>query len=150
VKVRLTCLGIGMGVGFVLSWTQMTDPDVIWRMLLLEEPHVFLIMGSAVASAAIGVRLLRASGMRAITGEPVAWSVEQPQPRHVAGSALFGAGWAVAGTCPGPLAAMIGQGKIAALSVAIGVLGGVVLQRVVRSRRGARRPASESAAAACI
>src|SRR5436309_2751160 len=77
----------GVVFGFTLAWARLTDPRVIRNMLLLKEPHVFLIMGSAVAIAAIGVRVLKLSNARCIvTGEPVDWTVEQPRTRHVAGS----------------------------------------------------------------
>jgi len=105
-------------------------------MLLLKEPHVFLIMGSAVAIAAIGVRVLKLGNARCIvTGEPVDWAVEQPRTRHVTGSILFGIGWTVAGTCPGPVAAMIGEGRLAGVPVAVGLLAGVAVQRMLAPRK---------------
>jgi uncharacterized membrane protein YedE/YeeE len=92
----------GVVFGFTLAWARLTDPRVIRDMLLLKEAHVFLIMGSAVAIAAIGVRLLKATGARSVvTREPISWNVDRPQTRHVAGSMLFAAGWTVAGTSPG-------------------------------------------------
>jgi uncharacterized membrane protein YedE/YeeE len=88
-----------------MSWAKLSDPTVIRSMLLLREVHVFLIMGSAIVVAAVDLRLLRISGSHAfVTGEPIGWSVQRPEPRHVIGSVIFGAGWSVAGTCPGPVA----------------------------------------------
>jgi len=136
VRVRLAGLLGGMGFGFVLSWARLTDPTVIRNMLLLREAHVFLIMGSAIAVAAIGVRLLRIAGVTSwITREPIGWSVQQPERRHVVGSALFGAGWSVLGTCPGPLAAMIGEGKLSGLIVGAGLLAGVAVQPTLKRHR---------------
>jgi len=136
----------GAVFGFTLAWARLTDPRVIRDMLLLKEPHVFLIMGSAVAIAALGVRALKANGARAIvTGERIGWVVERPRPRHVAGSALFAMGWTVAGTCPGPVAAMVGEGRLIGLPVAIGIIAGVLLQRRIvhgtRVERSAPAPA---------
>ena len=125
----------GAVFGFTLAWARLTDPRVIRDMLLLKEPHVFLIMGSAVAIAALGVRALKANGARAIvTGERIDWVVERPRPRHVAGSVLFAIGWTVAGTCPGPVAAMVGEGRLVGLPVAVGLLAGVLLQRALIGR----------------
>ena len=122
----------GAVFGFTLAWARLTDPHVIRDMLLLKEPHVFLIMGSAVAIAALGVRALKATGARAlVTGEPVGWMVERPRPRHVAGSVLFAVGWTVAGTCPGPVAAMVGEGRLVGLPVVVGLLAGVLIQRAI-------------------
>jgi hypothetical protein len=134
-SVKLIGLAAGTAFGFVLSWARLTDPLVVRDMLLLREAHVFLIMASAIAIAAAGCRLLRAVSARSpVTGEPVSWAVADPEPRHVLGSVLFGAGWCVAGTCPGPAAAMIGQGRLGGLAVAAGIAGGVVLQQVLARR----------------
>jgi uncharacterized protein len=134
---RVTALGVGVAAGFVIAWARLSDPTVIRDMLLLREAHVFLIMGSAIVVAAVGVRALRAAGFRAlITGEPIAWTTQRPEPRHVLGAALFGTGWSLAGTCPGPLAAMVGSGNVAALFVAAGLVVGIRLQpHLVRSYR---------------
>lgn len=127
--IKLIGLAIGVGIGFVFAWAGLSDPAVIRDMLLLRDPHVFLLMGSTVVVAAVGARLLRANNFRALaTGEAVAWSIEKPQTRHVFGSALFGAGWSLAATCPGPVAVMIGQGRLSGLFAAAGIVIGVTLQ----------------------
>ena len=137
-KTKLVGLLFGVGFGFLISWAQLTRPEAIRRMLLLREPDLFLLMGSAVLVAAIGVRLLRAAGARAIvTGEPVGWSLERPRARHIAGSILFGAGWNLAATCPGPAAAMIGEGRLGGVAVAAGIFVGVVLQGAFGKRAAA-------------
>ena len=111
-------------------------------MLLLREFDVFLLMGSAIAVAAIGARALKMRGFKALaTGEVISFANEAPQARHVWGSVLFGAGWSLAGTCPGPVAVMIGEGRLGGLVVALGLALGVVLQGAV-AQALARKPAS--------
>ena len=101
-NAKVLGLLFGAGIGFVFAWASLSDPAVIRDMLLLREADVFLLMGSAVVVAALGARLLRYLGVRTLTTrEPMSWSVERPERRHVVGSVLFGAGWAIAGTCPG-------------------------------------------------
>ncbi len=135
-KASLAGLTVGVGAGFVMSWARLSDPAVIRDMLLLRDPHVFLVMGSAVAVAAAGVRVLRTARVRAfVTGEPIGWSVEGPRARHIGGSVLFAAGWSVAGTCPGPVAAMVGEGRLGGLAVVAGLIAGVTLQRSRARRR---------------
>lgn len=135
-NVKLAGLFAGMVFGYVMSWARLTDPAVIHAMLLLREAHVFLIMGSAIVVAAGGVHLLRAVRMKSLTtGEPIRWSVRSPERRHVIGSMIFGAGWSVAGTCPGPVAAMIGEGRLVGLVVGAGLLAGVALQPTLTRKR---------------
>jgi uncharacterized protein len=138
----------GVVFGFTLAWARLTDPRVIRDMLLLNDPHVFLIMGSAVMIAAVGVRVLKATGARClVTGEAVAWSVEPPRTRHVAGSMLFALEWTVAGTCPGPVAAMIGEGRLVGIPVVVGLLAGVTLQRMLARRKDVEAHVPAAAAA---
>ena len=81
------------------------------------------------------------AGARAlITREIIAWTVERPRPRHLVGSVIFAAGWSAAGTCPGPLAAMIGEGRLTGLVIAAGVIVGVVLRGATERRRSVAAP----------
>ena len=148
-SAKLAALGFGTATGLIVAWARLTDPAVIRAMLLMREADVMLLMGSAVVVAAIGVRMLRATRRRALlTGEPIGWSLERPEPRHVTGSALFGAGWCAAGTCPGPAAAMIGEGRFAGLVVVAGICAGVALQAALARRRGAHGVRAELPGAA--
>jgi len=139
-QVRVASAVCGLAFGFLLAWTQMTDPDVIRRMLLLEEAYLFLVMCSAIAVGFVGLRLLRRVGLRAlVTREPVAWTVSRPERRHIQGSVLFGAGWGLSYSCPGPIAAQLGQGMLWSLATIAGVVIGVVLYARLQPPRNSLR-----------
>src|SRR6478609_2186537 len=90
---------------------------------------------------AIGARLLRALHVRSVLdAAPIAWTTQPPQRKHVAGSVLFGIGWSLAGTCPGPVAAQLGRGQFAALFTIGGLLAGIVVHDRIRVRREAPIP----------
>jgi hypothetical protein len=146
VIVKLTGLVGGVWFGFVLAWARLSDPRVIRQMLLLREAHVFLVMGAAIAVAAVGLRILRAVRAHAVvTGEPIRWSHHPPPRRYIVGSLIFGAGWSIAGTCPGPVAAMVGEGRLGGLFVIAGLLVGAALQpALVRPGVHERQPASSA------
>jgi uncharacterized membrane protein YedE/YeeE len=144
-KGKLLGLLAGAVFGFVIAWARVTDPDVIRRMLLLKEPDVFLLMGAAIVVAGVGVRLLRALQFTAVlTGERIDWVSTPIQARHVAGSVMFGAGWSVACTCPGPVAAMIGQGHLAGIVAGAGLLSGIALKHRFDRRVSAPAPSNVS------
>jgi uncharacterized protein len=126
-KLRVAALVLGVVSGFTISWARMTDPRTFHAMLALDSPRIYLLMGSAVAVAFVGARLLR--GRRALlTGEPINWAAARPTRSHIVGSVLFGIGWGISEACPGPTAAALGGGRVLALAVAAGVLVGVKLQ----------------------
>jgi uncharacterized membrane protein YedE/YeeE len=141
-SIRLTAVGLGVAFGFALAWSGMTDPDLIRRMLLLEDAYFFLVMFSSMGVAFTGVRVLRARKARALlTGEPVSWTTNRPARRHVAGSVLFGAGWATSLSCPGPIAAQLGQGLLWSLFTITGIGAGILVHSHWRQRHEA--PAAE-------
>jgi uncharacterized membrane protein YedE/YeeE len=122
--VRLAGLLVGLVFGVVLSWSGMSDPDVIRGALLFEESYLFLFFASAVLVATVGVRLLR--GRRSLlTRERIDWRSTPVQRRHIAGSVLFGTGWALADACPGPIATQLGQGIAWSLFTLAGVVVGI-------------------------
>jgi uncharacterized protein len=117
-RSRPLALAVGVVFGVVLSWSGMTSPDVIRGALLFEDSYLFLFFGSAVATASIGVLLLRRAGR-------VTWTPERIERRHVTGSLIFGVGWGVADACPGPIMTQIGQGIAWGVPLLAGVLLGV-------------------------
>jgi uncharacterized membrane protein YedE/YeeE len=141
-RVRLAALGFGAVFGVAMSWGQFVDPDRIREMLLLRDPYLYLMMATAVVVGFIGTRLLRRYRVRALlSGDPVRWETARPAPGHVIGAAVFGLGWAVAGTCPAPVAAQLAQGARWSLFTIAGVFLGILaeVRRAERPAAPARR-----------
>jgi uncharacterized protein len=126
-KLRLAALVLGVVSGFTFSWARMTGPRTFHAMLTLDSPRIYLLMGSAVAVAFVGARLLRGRSAL-LTGEPINWAAARPTRSHIVGSVLFGIGWGISEACPGPTATALGGGRVLALAVAVGILVGVKLQ----------------------
>jgi hypothetical protein len=118
-------LGLGLVFGLVLAWSGVMGPDVIRSALLFEDSYLFLFFGSAVATATIGLRLLRRAGV-------ATWEPAPPERRHVTGALIFGVGWGISDACPGPIAAQLGQG----IGWAVWTLAGVMLGVYLFLRRG--------------
>jgi uncharacterized membrane protein YedE/YeeE len=142
-RLRIAALLLGAVAGFVFGWARLTDPETFHHMLGLDSARVYLLMAAAVAVAFAGARLLR--GRRTLlTGETIAWQGSRPTRSHVAGSVLFGVGWAITDACPGPTAAQLGSGRVLALAVAAGIVVGVRLQPALAHRaESGTRPSDE-------
>jgi uncharacterized membrane protein YedE/YeeE len=135
---RLAAFVVGAVFGLTLSWSGMTDPVVLQDGLLFRDAYLMLFFASALATAFVGMRVLKVLQARALlTGEPVSWTTVRPERRHIVGSLLFGAGWAIADACPGPIAAQLGQGVAWSLVTTVGLLLGVWL---FLRRQGAAAP----------
>ncbi len=119
---------VGVVFGTVISWSGMASPEVIRHALLFEQSYLFLMFASAVATAALGLSLLKRRERTALlTGDRLTYGRDAIQRRHIVGSFLFGIGWAIADACPAPIAAQIGQGVPWAVFTLAGVGFGVWL-----------------------
>lgn len=127
---------IGVIFGLMLSWSAMANPAVVRNALLFKDSYLYLLMASAVGTAALGLHIVKRR-----TGKA---AIEKPTRRHVTGALIFGAGWGFTGVCPGPVAADIGQGIPWAIPMLVGVLGGVYLY--IRRQHPETEPASETPA----
>jgi uncharacterized membrane protein YedE/YeeE len=134
---------VGVVFGVVISWSGMASPEVIRHALLFEQSYLFLMFASAVATAWVGLALLKRRERRSVFGgETLTYGRDPIQRRHITGSLLFGIGWGIADACPAPIAAQLGQGVGWAVFTATGVAFGIwvyLKRRVVETE-----PASDS------
>jgi len=124
---KVVALLVGIGFGAVLVAARLNEFDTIHKMLLLQELDVFLLMGSAIATAAPILWWLRRSHWRTPSGEDLAVPVEPVQRKHVLGAVVFGTGWALTGACPAPALLMAATGTIMGLPIMTGLMLGASL-----------------------
>ena len=120
-------LVMGTYFGIVLTKSEVVRWQRVHEMFLFNEAHMYLIIGVAVAVALISMLILKAFRANSIEGKPI---VYRPKPFHVGvifGGISFGAGWAIAGACPGPIYAQIGAGAWLALFTFAGAIVGMFL-----------------------
>ncbi len=126
---------MGAAFGFLVAGARLNDYQVIHDMLLLREPDVFLLIGSAVGVAAPLLVLLERRKWKTPFGGPLQVQRLPVTRRNVLGAAIFGTGWAVAGTCPVPALAMSVNGSGLGLLVAAGLFGGIALRDTIDRRQ---------------
>ena len=135
---RLKYVLWGAGFGFLLHQARVTDYDAILGMFLFRDFHLMGVMGGAIATAAIGLWIVRRRARSSPNGEPVEVGSTALNGGVVAGSLIFGAGWALCGACPGTALAQLGEGKFYALSTIAGILLGTLAYGAWRSRGAAK------------
>ena len=128
--------GLVFGVGLIASG--MTDPAKIKGFLDLFgawDPSLALVMGGAIAVGAVAFVLARRRTM-SWTGAhmeiPTSTVIDR---RLLLGGVLFGAGWGIAGYCPGPAIVSASAGSMAAL----GFVAAMLIGMAVHDRWLARR-----------
>ena len=143
-KRNIFAMLVGVGFGFVLVAARLNEFNTIHAMLLLQEFDVFLLMGSAIATAAPILWWLRMNHFRTLMGEEIHVEQQPVQRHNVLGAVLFGAGWAVTGACPGPALVMTATGTVMGAPLMAGLMAGAALRDVVASRTTAPSTATEA------
>jgi uncharacterized protein len=112
----LAYFAIGAFLGLLFVMSEVASWYRIQEMFRFQSFHMYGIIGSAVAVAAVSVQLIRRFDLRSLDGAPIRLSPKEwgdsrvPGARYWIGGTLFGLGWALIGACPGPMFALVGGG----------------------------------------
>lgn len=136
---RMNAVGLmfGAGFGFVLGAARLHEYDTIHRMLRFDELDVYGLMALAIGVAAPLLWWMERRHTTTVLAGPLTLSRSRPQRHHVTGGALFGLGWAVAGTCPAPALVMVASGASLGLVAIAGLFVGIALRDRVTSHASA-------------
>lgn len=132
-------VGLVFGIGLIISG--MTDPAKVTGFLDLAglwDPSLAFVMGGAILVGAVAFRLA-GERQRSLLGEamrlPTATRIDR---RLVLGSLAFGAGWGLAGFCPGPALASLAAGGIKPLIFTAAMLAGMAIFELFERLSAAR------------
>jgi uncharacterized protein len=139
--------GLIFGIGLIVSG--MTDPGKVIGFLDLAgrwDPSLAFVMGGAIMVGAFSFAAAGKRGRTYLGGAMHLPKRRDIDARLVAGSAVFGIGWGLAGFCPGPALVALGAGiDQAAVFVAAMLAGMVVYDAAERlTARRAFSPADRS------
>ena len=130
--------GFVFGLGLVISG--MSNPAKVIGFLNVAgpwDPTLLLVMGGALAVTIPGFRLLK-SRARPLFADRFEWPTRKDlDVRLVAGAALFGLGWGIAGFCPGPAITALATARLDVLLFVAAMVAGAVAHKVLYSS-GAR------------
>lgn len=106
----LSAFVVGLVFGFGLILSGMTDPSKVLGFLDISgvwDPSLAMVMGGAILVSSVAF-FFASRRTRAVLGEemriPTATQIDR---RLVLGGLAFGAGWGLAGYCPGPAVASL-------------------------------------------
>jgi uncharacterized membrane protein YedE/YeeE len=112
-NLKYLLVGILFGIIFVkaeiISWFRIQE------MFRLQSFHMYGVIGSAVLTGIISVWLIKKFNIKTLDGEPITIASKKFNKGQIFGGLIFGFGWAITGSCPGPLFAQIGTGAFAVI-----------------------------------
>jgi len=101
------------------------------------DPSLAFVMGAGLAVTAVGYRLVFARRRPLLAERFLVPTRRDIDPPLVAGAAIFGVGWGIAGFCPGGAVPALGLGRIEPVIFIAAMLVGIAAVRLVRVRRTA-------------
>jgi hypothetical protein len=128
--------GLVFGIGLILSG--MTDPSKVIGFLDLAgrwDPSLALVMVGAILVGMVGYSVARRRTAAFLGGAMHLPAARQIDRRLVLGSLVFGAGWGLAGFCPGPAIVSLGAGQDKAVVFVIAMLAGMALYEFAEHQR---------------
>jgi hypothetical protein len=120
----LTAPVIGFAFGWFLERGGLGSAPILAGQFYLTSLTVFKVFFTAVVTAMLGAFWLNWMGLLDLGLVNLPETFVAPQ---AAGGAIFGAGFLVAGLCPGTSCVAAATGRIDGLAVVVGMLAGVVL-----------------------
>jgi uncharacterized membrane protein YedE/YeeE len=129
-------VGLMFGVGLLLSG--MTDPGKVLGFLDLFgawDPSLALVMGGAVVVGFFAFALAKKRTVNFFGGAMQLPATEAIDKRLLIGAVLFGAGWGLAGFCPGPALVSLGSGEAKAALFVAGMIAGMIVCEIFDRRK---------------
>jgi uncharacterized membrane protein YedE/YeeE len=114
---------IGIAFGITLELSGMGNARKLSGQFYLRDLTVFKVMFTAIITAMLGVFWLGWAGLLDVSRIYVPETFVVPQ---LAGGAVFGVGFALAGLCPGTSCVAAASGRLDGFAVVMGMFGGVL------------------------
>lgn len=132
--------GAIFGLGLLISG--MTDTTKVQGWLDIFgawDPTLAFVLGGAILPMMVAWRIAARRRVAVLGGDITPLPATEISPSLITGSLLFGAGWGLAGLCPGPAMASLSWGGTGGLVFMAAMIAGMVATPWLRSALTPRR-----------
>ncbi|WNM18537.1 DUF6691 family protein [Flavobacterium capsici] len=131
----LKYLIVGFIFGIVLTKSEAVSWYRIYEMFHFQSFHMYGIIMTAVITGIIGIQIIKKKNLKDIKGNSIViQDKEKGNLRYWFGGTLFGLGWALVGSCPGPIFILLGAGFLAVGLVLVGAVLGTFIYGVIKDK----------------
>ena len=131
----LKYLAVGFLFGLVLTKSEAVSWYRIYEMFMFQSFHMYGIIGVAITTGVIGIQIIKRNKLKDIDGFAIEIiDKEKGSVRYWIGGLLFGLGWALVGSCPGPIFILIGAGFMSVGIILVGALLGTFFYGVIKDK----------------
>ena len=129
--LRYILAGIVFGIVMIkseaASWYRIQD------MFRFHSLQMYGIIGTAVVLGALAIYIIKKLKIKDYEGQPIIFKDKDKRwHKYVIGGIIFGLGWALAGSCPGPMFVNLGYGYPSFIIVIAGGLAGTYFYGIVK------------------
>jgi hypothetical protein len=131
----LKYLVVGFVFGIVLTKSEAVSWYRIYEMFQFDSFHMYGIIMTAIGTGIIGVQIIKRNKIKDVKGLPIEIQVKEKGTfRYWIGGLIFGLGWALVGSCPGPIFILLGAGFMTVGFVLFGALFGTFLYGLLKDK----------------
>lgn len=131
----LKYLLVGFLFGIVLTKSEAVSWYRIYEMFQFQSFHMYGIIMVAIGTGIIGLQIIKRLKIKDIKGQLIVIQDKEPGSyRYWIGGVIFGLGWALVGSCPGPIFILIGAGFFPILIVLFGSLIGTYIYGLLKDK----------------
>ena len=126
---------VGFVFGIVLTKSEAVSWYRIYEMFQFQSFHMYGIIMVAIATGLIGLQIIKRIQLKNIQGAPIVVpNKEKGSVRFWVGGIIFGLGWALVGSCPGPIFILLGAGFLPMVLVLFGALLGTFIYGLIKNK----------------
>lgn len=140
-KFKLASFGAGLLFGLGLLVSGMANPEKVLGFLDIAgqwDPSLAFVMGGAILVGLFAFTVAKKRTVSFLGFDMRLPASDRLDKRLVVGSIMFGAGWGLAGFCPGPGLVALGAGEAGALVFVVAMVAGMGLFEVIERNRVAK------------
>ena len=125
----------GIVFGIIMVKSEAASWYRIQEMFRFQSFRMYGIIGAAVILGVPGVYLIKKWRLKDDQGNAIQFHEKEGKwTKYVIGGLIFGMGWALAGSCPGPMFVNLGYGYLTMLIVIIGALSGTFVYGIIKHK----------------
>lgn len=126
---------VGILFGIVLTKSEAVSWYRIYEMFQFESFHMFGIIMTAIAVGVVGIQIYKRNKVVGLDGKQIQIAdKDKGFKNYIIGGTIFGLGWGMIGTCPGPIFILIGAGFYSIGIVLLGALIGTYLYGLLKNK----------------
>jgi len=125
----------GIIFGIVMSKSQALSWYRIQEMFRFQSFQMYGIIITAIILGICAVYVIKRFNIHDSVEKPILfYDKDKGWKRYLFGGSIFGLGWALTGTCPGPMFVNLGQGYLVMIVVILGALLGTYCYGLIKDK----------------